>query len=262
MEIDEGQINQVINNLIINARQAMPDGGTIEISAENVIVEKSRNIPVKNGSYIMVRITDHGTGIPENIQSKIFDPFFTTKQSGNGLGLSTSYSIIRKHDGYIMMESRPGSGTTFSIYLPASLKPAGQDSLKKGRDSYSLNGKVLVIDDELIIRNTATEMLKFFGLEAVTAADSNDALDLFIEAAESGKPYDLVIMDLTIPGGLGGKDAVKKFRTIDPLAKIIASSGYSNDPIMSDFGRYGFSGIIVKPYKIDDLYNEIKNCLK
>jgi PAS domain S-box-containing protein len=258
VEIDEGQIIQVINNLIINARQAMPEGGIIEISAENCRIDSVKKIPLKEGSYVMIAVSDQGTGIPPEIQSRIFDPFFTTKATGNGLGLSTSYSIIRKHDGYLKFRSEPGEGAAFYVYLPASDKLTGFNGKKNEMKSYSLKGRVLLMDDEDIIRKTAGEMLSFMGLEADSAADGTEALGMFIRAAESGNPYDLVIMDLTVPGGQGGKEAIKRFREIDPLIKVIASSGYSNDPIMSDYRRYGFSGIIGKPYKVDDLYDEMK----
>jgi PAS domain S-box-containing protein len=261
VEIDEGQITQVINNLVINARQAMPEGGAMEIKAENIEVDFMKNIPLKSGRYLLLSVKDHGTGIPEDIQSKIFDPFFTTRASGNGLGLSTSYSIIRKHDGYITLKSEPGEGTTFYIYLPASDKQA-RASIKHAHIQESgFSGRVLLMDDEDIIRKTATEMLNFFGLEVDSAVEGDEAYEMFVNAIESGRPYNLVIMDLTIPGGVGGRDAVKKFCDVDPHIKIIVSSGYSNDPILSDYKKYGFSGIVVKPYKMDDLYNQLKKFL-
>lgn len=261
VEIDEGQIIQVINNLIINARQAMPDGGSIEIKAENTTVDFMKDIPLKGGRYLLLSIIDHGTGIPEEIQPKVFDPFFTTRVTGNGLGLSTSYSIIRKHDGYITLKSGPASGTTFYIYLPASEKKARLSNKQIDIQASRFKGRVLLMDDEEIIRKTATEMLNFFGIEVDTASDGNDAFKMFVKAFDAGRPYDLVFMDLTIPGGLGGKDAVKKFCELDPEIKVIVSSGYSNDPVLSDYKKYGFSGIVVKPYKMDDLYKQLNKFL-
>jgi len=261
VEIDEGQIIQVINNLLINARQAMPDGGAVEIKAENIDVDFMKNIPLKGGRYQLISIKDQGTGIPEEIQSKIFDPFFTTRVTGNGLGLSTSYSIIRKHNGYITLKSKQGEGTTFYIYLPASDKQVGKSSTPVDIQESRFKGRVLLMDDEEIIRRTATEMLNYFGLEVDSAGEGDEACEMFLKAIESGNPYNLVIMDLTIPGGLGGKDTVKKFCDIDPDIKVIVSSGYSNDPILSDYKKYGFSGIVVKPYKMDDLYNQLKKFL-
>ncbi|MDY7039539.1 MAG: response regulator, partial [Chloroflexota bacterium] len=183
---------------------------------------------------------------------KIFDPYFTTKQKGSGLGLAISYSIIKKHDGYITVESELGTGTTFRIYLPASERKKPLEN-QVGRELIEGRGKVLIMDDEESVRNTAGKLLTHIGYEVEFARDGSEAIELYRQAKESNEPFDIVIMDLTIPGGVGGKEAIWQLLEMDPDVKAIVSSGYSNDPIMSDPRQYGFSGVIAKPYEIEDL---------
>lgn len=255
VEIDEGQISQVINNLVINAKQAMPEGGMINVSAENKIIYDPARESRKR--YIMISIKDSGVGIPHEYLSKIFDPYFTTKQHGNGLGLATCYSIINKHDGSIDVESEPGRGTNVKILLPASSTNGSTDNktLEKQIGGY---GRVLLMDDEELIREVAGEMLSSLGYEVSFAKDGSEAVSMYESAGKNGGYYDLVILDLTVPGGLGGKETVVKLLEIDPDVRAIASSGYSHNPVMSDFKMYGFSGVIAKPYKLKDL-SEIVN---
>ncbi len=215
---------------------------------------------LKEGRYVRISIKDQGVGIAEEYLSKIFDTYTTTKQNGSGLGLATCYSIVKKHDGYITIDSELSIGTTFHIYLPASEK-----ELVVIEDAYEKqivgSGKVLIMDDEEIVRDVAGEMLKSIGYEVEFAVDGEESIDLYKKAKESGQPFDAVIMDLTIPGGMGGKEAIKRLTIIDPEVKAIVSSGYSNDPIMADYKGYGFSGVIVKPYKIKELSEELNKVI-
>jgi PAS domain S-box-containing protein len=260
LDIDEGQISQVIQNLVINADHAMPDGGTISISCENCIIGDSSGLPLRPGDYVKVSVEDHGVGIVREYLSKIFDPYFTTKQKGSGLGLATSYSIIKKHGGHIVVESELGVGTTFTFYLPASragrlLKPANETILRTG------TGKILLMDDEEDVRQTTGDVLKRLGYEVQFAEDGARAIELYQEARTAGQPFDAVIMDLTVPGGMGGMEALTRLFAIDPKVKAIVSSGYSNDPVMADFQKYGFRGVVTKPYRIKDLGETLRNVL-
>ncbi|OPY76334.1 MAG: Blue-light-activated protein [Syntrophorhabdus sp. PtaU1.Bin153] len=258
VDIDAGQINQVINNIIINAQQAMPEGGTIRVGAENIVssgIMATQGVILNKGEYVRISISDHGAGIPADHLNKIFDPYFTTKEKGTGLGLATSHSIIKKHGGYITVESVVGRGTTFYIYLPASPRRETVNRTKY-QTAAPIRGKILVMDDEAMIRAIMSEMLGNLGYSAEFAKNGNDAIELFKRAKGSGKPFDVAILDLTVPGGMGGKETIKGLLDLDPGIKAIVSSGYSNDPIMAEFRDYGFEGVITKPYKLTEL-NEI-----
>jgi PAS domain S-box-containing protein len=251
VEADPGQIGQVFQNLIINAIQAMPAGGTIEIHAANHKQEAAGK-PLLPGNYVKITIRDQGLGIPAEYLPKIFDPYFTTKQSGSGLGLATAYSIIKSHHGEISVKSTLGVGTTFHIYLPASDRKI---VLLPGQDKAWLGGKgkILVMDDEEMVRQVLERMLANLGYEAELAQDGAEAIEKFSEAEKAGDKFAAVILDLTVPGGIGGKETMEKLLKIDPQVKAIVSSGYSDDPIMADPKKYGFSGVIAKPYKVMDL---------
>ncbi|MFH1076083.1 MAG: PAS domain S-box protein [Pseudomonadota bacterium] len=261
VDIDIGQMRQVITDLLLNARDAMPSGGIVRICAENLMTDEDDKygFSLKGKRYIKISITDHGAGIaPEHIK-KIFDPFFSTRQQKSGLGLATAYSIIKKHKGYITLESEPDSGTTFYIYLPASEKEplqAARPELKKS----DIKGKkhILLMDDEEIVRDVAGEMLLHLGHIVEFAKEGSEAVELYKTAKESGYPFDLVIMDLTVKNGMDGKEAMKKIIEIDPNAKAIVSSGYSNDPIMAEHKKYGFSAVIPKPYTINQLQEALE----
>jgi signal transduction histidine kinase/ActR/RegA family two-component response regulator len=260
VEADEGQMSQVINNLIINADQSMPDGGVIKVRIDNLPDGQSDLLTLNEGRYVRISIEDHGVGIPEEYLQKIFDPYFTTKQKGSGLGLATVYSIIRSHDGYISVESKVGNGTTFHIYLPASEN--GPQAAGGARDiTLAGSGRILVMDDEEIIREVAAEILGHLGYSAVSCCDGAEALEEYRKAEEEGDPFAAVIMDLTVPGGMGGKETMKKLKEIDSKVIGIVSSGYSNDPILAHFRDYGFSGVAAKPYNMEELGRRLHELL-
>jgi len=261
IEVDEGQIAQAISNLIINASQAMPGGGVINLLAENIVVDERQGIPLNNGGYVKISVTDHGIGIPKEHFQQIFDPYYTTKRGGSGLGLAIAYSIVKRHNGYIDVKSIPGKETTFSIYLPASPKEALAEK-ESGEKIRGGKGKILVMDDEKMIRDVVGDMLGILGYEAEFAKDGAEAVELYKKAEQSVRPFDAVIMDLTVPGGMGGKEAVRKLAEIDPEVKAIVSSGYSDDPVMADFRKYGFSNVVAKPYNIKELGDALYEVLK
>ncbi len=260
VDVDPGQISQAINNLVLNAAQAMPEGGLITVSATNVRLSDEGLLPLSAGDYVMISILDQGIGIPKEHLRKIFDPYFTTKQKGSGLGLAVTYSIISRHSGHITVESEPGMGTSFHLYLPAAAVQAVQQDQSDGPLARG-KGRVLVMDDEEMVCAIAAEILRELGYEVSTARDGREALALYHAARENGIRFDLVIMDLTIPGGMGGREAVKKLLEADPGARAIVSSGYSNDPIMSEFRDYGFRGVITKPYRVGDLSTAVHRAL-
>ena len=261
VDVDKGQINQVLNNLIINAKQAMTVGGTIKITGNNVHITRRDNLPLEKGRYIKVSIIDQGTGISDELLSKIFDPYFTSKKKGSGLGLTTAYSIINKHNGFISVESEVGVGTAFHIYLPASSKQVKKSKPVKS-ESIAYRGKILLMDDEPKIRTVVAKMLTTLGNKVTVASDGAEAIELYKKAFNSNKPYDMIILDLTVPGGVGGKKAINKILKIDPDAKAIVSSGYSNDHVVSNFQEYGFKGNICKPFKLESLKNTINTIMR
>jgi PAS domain S-box-containing protein len=256
-EVDEGQICQVINNLIINANQAMPEGGTISIYAENVTVGKENRLPLNKGRYVKLTIKDQGIGISQEHLSKIFDPYFTTKQTGSGLGLATTFSIIKRHDGYITVESELMVGTTFHIYLPASREHVEKKEKKKNKITVK-RGKILVMDDEPTLCNLVLRILEKEGHKVECADNGAQAIEMYVKAKNSGRPFDALILDLTIPGGIGGKETIERLTEIDPSVKAIVASGYSNDPVVSNFKDYGFSAAISKPYGLEDLLKVVQ----
>lgn len=260
VDVDVGQISQVINNIVINADHAMSGGGIIQVSSLNCSLKKGTLLPLAPGRYVKITIADKGSGIPKENLTRIFDPYFTTKAKGSGLGLSTAISIIRKHSGHIEIESEPGKGTSVHIYLPASDKSlngpvTGNDQLVHG------SGRILVMDDEEAILDMASALLSHFGYRPGVAHDGEEAITVYKAAAAGNDPFAVVIMDLTIPGGLGGKETIARLREFDPLVKAIVSSGYSTDPIVANFRQYGFVGILTKPYTAKEMSEIIKKVL-
>jgi len=255
--VDKGQIGQVVQNLVINAVQAMPEGGVLRITLRNERVEAQSSRSLKPGCYAQLSIADSGMGIRAEHLSRIFDPYFTTKQSGSGLGLATVYSIVRKHQGHVEVESELGRGTTFHIWLPAApdATPAPPEQPEK---IGALSGRVLFMDDEETIRVVATSLLVRLGLEVTAVSDGAQAVRAFAEAREKGENYRLVIMDLTVPGGMGGREAMKELLKIDSNVRAIVSSGYSSDPVLSNYRAHGFRGMVPKPYRYIDLARTIR----
>jgi two-component system, cell cycle sensor histidine kinase and response regulator CckA len=249
---DEDQLGQVMDNLVINAKQAMPSGGSLRIRAENASLREGERPALPQGNYVRIAIADRGTGIPPENLVRIFDPFFTTKPTGSGLGLATSYSIIKRHGGSIEVESTPGEGSTFSVYLPAAsgeedINPPAALSGCKG------SGRVLVMDDDDAIRAVMTSMLERLGYEYLAAADGKAAVTAFSEAMAAGRRISAVILDLTVPGNLGGKEALKSIRELDPGIPVFVASGYADDPTMADPVSSGFTDKIDKPFTLTDL---------
>ncbi len=261
VEADDGQISQVIHNLIINASQAMEVGGKIEVSTENLRADEHPPFITEGKKYIKIRIKDKGRGIPEDSLTKIFDPYYTTKQKGSGLGLASAYSIIKKHKGYITVESERGQGATFKIYLPASEKSATLPEYMKEK-VFMGSGKILVMDDEEIVREVTGVMLNSLGYEVEFAQDGQEAIDMYKRSMETVKSYDAVLVDLTIPGGMGGVEAITQLCAMDPNIKAIASSGYANNPVMANCQKYGFLAVVSKPYAMEHLSRTLHDVLK
>ena len=250
--VDRGQISQVVQNIVINAMHAMPTGGIVRISLRNEEVPAGAALPVEPGRYHRLCIQDSGTGIAPEFLPHIFDPFFTTKQKGSGLGLATVHSIVRKHGGHISVESALSEGTTFHLWLPAA-SSAGQCSTDKSSPCLRLSGRALVMDDEPSVRDMAAAMLRRLGLEVTVAADGAAVIEAYVAARSSGQSFSLVLLDLTVPGGMGGKEALAELLKIDPNVRAIVSSGYSNDPVMAHYREHGFQARVPKPYEFEQL---------
>ena len=260
LKFDTGQMSQVFNNILINAIQSMPDGGIITVTLANE-GDIPEGIPLQKGHHVRISFSDQGPGIPEDHQEKIFDPYFTTKKRGYGLGLATSYSIIKKHGGYIQVSSSPGTGSTFTIYLRSSSDHETMKEPIAARPRSSTCCRVLIMDDEDIILESLAGILDQCGYRSAAARDGREALEMYREAAGSDDPFDLVIMDLTIPGGMGGREAAVELREFDPGALCIVSSVYSDDPVLARHREFGFDGVIIKPYKTGDISTTIETLL-
>ncbi|CAB1068222.1 Sensory box histidine kinase/response regulator [Olavius algarvensis Delta 1 endosymbiont] len=266
--VDQSQIGQAIHNIVMNAREAMPQGGHIDVAVTNITAPAGID-SLENGDYVKISITDQGHGIPKAEFGKIFDPYYSTKdlgeQKGTGLGLSICHSIIKKHGGGVSLESQIDAGTTFNIYLPATRsKPAGKTvPLEKACNEpiYGV-GKILVMDDDRGIRELAGEILEHLGYQVDFAGDGAEAVAAYQAALQSSDPFDAVILDLTVRGGMGGKEAIQELMTLDPGVKGIVSSGYSEDPGLTDFEKHGFRGVVAKPYTLEELGEKLSGVLK
>ena len=262
VDIDPGQIAQVVQNLVINAKAVMPDGGRIRISGENVPADSSdKPTWLEEDAYIKICVQDEGIGIAEKDLEKIFDPYFTTKKEGSGLGLAITHSIIMNHHGYIDVASLPGVGSTFIIYLPVSEQKRVQGQGQKISSSKSNAATVIIMDDEKPVREIALLMLKTLGHEALEAEDGEQLIETYRRQQMSGKPIDIILMDLTIPGSMGGKEAMQEILALDPAARAIVSSGYSNDPVMADCKKYGFKAAVTKPFLLKELRSAIADVM-
>jgi len=260
-EVDPGQLSQVLHNILINADQAMPGGGALAVAAENVVLAEKTDLPLPSGPYVKISISDQGTGIDPKYLGKIFDPYFSTKQKGSGLGLATAFSIVKKHWGHLMAASTLGAGATFTLYLPAASQPPAPEPETKATPTTG-QGKILVMDDEPLVREIAGRMLKHLGYEVEDAPDGAAALEKYRQAQTEGRSFDAVILDLTVPGGLGGKETLEKLRRLDPQVKAIVSSGYADNLIMTRFAEYDFQGVIKKPYRVKDVSEVLIEVMK
>ncbi len=262
--VDKGQIHQVFSNLILNAREAMPDGGRLYISLQNVEIRDALDSGPQPGNYVRVSLADEGPGIDAGYMGRIFDPYFTTKANGTGLGLAICHSILSKHGGSIRVDSKNGGGARFTLDLPAAQsrqpRQAAPASPQPGEPRRA--ARILIMDDEAMVRDVVSKMLASKGCRPETAQDGQQAIALYKQAIDQGLPYDAVIMDLTIPGGMGGKEAIQEILALDPEARAIVSSGYADDPVMADFAAHGFRDMATKPYTMHELWEVVSRVLK
>ncbi len=266
VEFDEAQISQAIHNIIMNAREAMSRGGTLRVTAENLSIRKQNGHLVGPGDWVRITIEDEGIGIPETLLDKIFDPYFSTKemgpQKGLGLGLAITHSVILNHQGFVFAESEPGRGTALHVYLPAaSTRSARRGSRTPARAALCVDEKprVLVMDDDAMVRDITQKMLERSGWDVTLANNGDEAVHMFRHGRDQGHPFHVVILDLTVRGGMGGKETVRRLLEMDPNVKAVVSSGYSDDPVMTDFPGYGFCAAVTKPYSMDDLKKTMAN---
>jgi CheY-like chemotaxis protein len=254
-EVDAAQIGQVIQNLALNAMQAMAKGGVLEVSLDNVEFDRE-SVPssakLAPGRYVRVMVKDTGCGMPPEVMARIFDPYFTTKKTGSGLGLAISYSIVRAHGGALTVESEPNVGTCFTVYLPAS---SGQLAapVQARPELTRRTGRVLIMDDEDMVAEVAQEMIESLGYTVQRACNGDEAIRMFNEAEQTGQPFDLVTLDLTVPGGMGGAECVKYIREMRQDVCVLVASGYADDSVLARHREYGFNGVLAKPFTLSEL---------
>ncbi len=259
-DYDRNQMGQVIDNLTINAHHAMPSGGGITVKAENIQIGRRDHHGLEPGRYVKISIADTGMGIPVKYLSKIFDPFFTTKQKGSGLGLATSYSIVKRHGGKIDVQSKLGSGSVFTIFLPG-LEASSEQKAEKANAVFQGSGRILIMDDEKMIREMLSGMLEYMGFEVESVEEGGQVLSAWERSLEQENPFRAVILDLTVPGGMGGKDAVRQIRKKDQHLPVFVASGYSEDQVMASPGTFGFTASIEKPFTVHTLSQLFKQYL-
>lgn len=263
-EVDPGQIEQVINALMLNAREAMPQGGTVRVRARNIVFEEQTNAPLPSGRYLKITITDRGSGVPEELQTKIFDPYFTTKPTGTGLGLAISYSIVKKHGGLLLLENSSSEGAVFAIYLRASEHVGGgtPEARASGRPFQYNHQRILVMDDEAAIRELTSQLLGTLGYEVTAVPDGLEAVRLYERALRKGEHFQAVILDATVRGGMGGVATIERLRTMDPKVNAIICSGYSDEAALSEFLAYGFRGALPKPFTRSELADALQRAFE
>jgi CheY-like chemotaxis protein len=257
VDVDPGQIGQVITNLVTNADEAMPSGGAVEVRCRNRRVEAGDLSSCAPGKYVELAIADHGVGVAPEVAARLFEPYFSTKQRGSGLGLATAYSIAKRHAGALSVDSRPGEGATFRVLLPAALtlpeaEPAAPASADQRR-ADTVKARVLVMDDESAVRAVEAVILTDLGYDVEATADGAQAIRAFVQAQQAGQPFDVVLLDLTVRAGMGGLETLQNLRQIDAELCAIATSGYAPDPVLAEPHRYGFVASLPKPFRKDDL---------
>jgi two-component system cell cycle sensor histidine kinase/response regulator CckA len=263
-EVDAGQIEQVVNALMLNAREAMPHGGTVRVRARNVVFEENTGAPLPSGRYVKVTISDRGPGIPGELRTKIFDPYFTTKPTGTGLGLAISYSVVRKHGGLLVLENSSAEGAVFAFYLRASegAAKAGPEPRAASRPFHYNHQRVLVMDDEEAIRELTSQLLSTLGYEVTAVPDGLEAVRLYERALRKGEHFQAVILDATVRGGMGGVATIERLRSMDPKVNAIICSGYSDEAALSEFLAYGFRGALPKPFTRSELADALQRAFE
>jgi two-component system, cell cycle sensor histidine kinase and response regulator CckA len=263
-EVDAGQIEQVVNALMLNAREAMPQGGTVRVRARNVVFEENANAPLPSGRYIKVSISDRGLGIADDLRGKIFDPYFTTKPTGTGLGLAISYSVVKKHGGLLLLENTSGDGSTFAFYLRASenIASSGSEARGPGRPFHYNHQRILVMDDEEAIRELTSQLLGTLGYEVTAVPDGLEAVRLYERSLRKGEHFQAVILDATVRGGMGGVATIERLRSMDPKVNAIICSGYSDEAALSEFLAYGFRGALPKPFTRSELADALQRAFE